>query len=59
MKVHPMDLLLAVIRCVFMYFHPAIPKFILHARVQSKPTVKAAKEGAFKESVQWLIKYLQ
>jgi dienelactone hydrolase len=27
--------------------------------VQSKPTVKAAKEGAFKESVQWLIKYLQ
>jgi len=25
----------------------------------SKPTVKAAKEGAFKESVQWLIKYLQ
>ncbi|KAF8480350.1 alpha/beta-hydrolase [Russula ochroleuca] len=24
----------------------------------SKPTVKAAKEGAFKESVQWLIKYL-
>ena len=26
---------------------------------QSKPTVKAAKEGAFKESVEWLIKHLQ
>jgi len=25
----------------------------------SKPTVKAAKEGAFKESVEWLIKYVQ
>jgi hypothetical protein len=32
---------------------------ILHRRVQDKPTVKAAKEGAFKESVDWLIKYLQ
>jgi hypothetical protein len=39
--------------------HSAIPILILHRRVQSKPTVKAAKEGAFKESVEWLIKYLQ
>ena len=27
--------------------------------VQSKPAVKTAKDGAFKESVEWLIKYLQ
>jgi dienelactone hydrolase len=27
--------------------------------VQSKPAVKTAKEGAFKGSVEWLIKYLQ
>ena len=27
--------------------------------MQSKPAVKTAKEGAFKESVEWLIKYLQ
>jgi dienelactone hydrolase len=40
--------------------------FLLHCpeahsvpHAQSKPTVKAAKEGAFKESVEWLIKYLQ
>jgi beta-lactamase superfamily II metal-dependent hydrolase len=59
MRVHPTDLLFAAIWCVFMYFHSAIPKLILHPRVQSKPTVKAAKEGAFKESVEWLIKYLQ
>jgi hypothetical protein len=26
---------------------------------QSKPTVKADMEGTFKESVEWLIKYLQ
>ena len=40
--------------------------FLLHypethsaPHVQSKPAVKTAKEGAFKESVEWLIKYLQ
>ena len=27
--------------------------------VQSKPAVKAAKDDAFKVSVEWLIKYLQ
>ncbi len=54
-----MDLLFAVISCVYMYFHFAVPKLILQHYVQSKPTVKAAKEGAFKESVEWFIKYLQ
>ena len=54
-----MDLLFVVMWCVFIQFHSAIPNLILHAHVQSKPTVKAAKEGAFKESVQWFIKYLQ
>jgi hypothetical protein len=53
-----MDLLFAVMWCAFMYFHSAMPKLILHTCVQSKPTVKAAKEGAFKESVGWVIKYL-
>jgi hypothetical protein len=52
-------LLFAVMSCVSMYFHSAIPKFILHNCVQSKPEVKAAKDDAFKESVEWLIKYLQ
>jgi dienelactone hydrolase len=31
----------------------------LHNCVQSKPAVKAAKEDAFKECVEWLIKYMQ
>jgi dienelactone hydrolase len=36
------------------------PELEVHSapHVQSKPKVKAAKEGAFKESVEWLIKYL-
>jgi hypothetical protein len=29
------------------------------SHAQSKPIVKAAKEGAFKGSVEWLIKYMQ
>ena len=34
-------------------------RVILHPNVQSDPTVKAAKDDAFKESVEWLIKYLE
>jgi hypothetical protein len=59
MRAYLTALLFAVISCVSMYFHSAIPKLILHNCVQSKPAVKAAKEDAFKESVEWLIKYLQ
>jgi hypothetical protein len=32
---------------------------IAHARTQNDPIVKTAKEGAFKGSVEWLIKQLQ
>ncbi|KAI0271027.1 chlorocatechol-degradation protein [Russula aff. rugulosa BPL654] len=40
------------------YYEGASHGFAVRGDV-SKPTVKAAKEGAFKESVEWLIKYLQ
>ncbi|KAH9998000.1 dienelactone hydrolase endo-1,3,1,4-beta-D-glucanase [Russula vinacea] len=40
------------------YYEGASHGFAVRGDV-SKPTVKAAKEGAFKESVQWFIKYLQ
>ncbi|KAH9991592.1 alpha/beta-hydrolase [Russula vinacea] len=40
------------------YYEGASHGFAVRGDV-SKPTVKAAKEGAFQESVQWLIKYLQ
>jgi hypothetical protein len=61
MRAHLTGLLFAVMSCVSMYFHLAIPRLILHnyVHVQSKPAVKAAKEDSFKESVEWLIKYLQ
>jgi hypothetical protein len=53
-----MDSLFAVISCVRMCFDYSTEAHSApHA--QSKPTVKAAKEGAFKESVEWLIKHLQ
>ncbi len=54
-----MDLPIAVISYVFMYFYLAIRKFIHRPRVQSKPAGKTAKEGAFKESVEWFIRYVQ
>lgn len=57
-RVHPMDLQFAVMLCVKMYSHYS-PEAHPVPHAQSKPTVKAAKEGAFKESVEWLIKYLQ
>ena len=34
-------------------------RVILLPNVQSNPTVKAAKDDAFKEAVEWLIKYLE
>jgi hypothetical protein len=34
------------------------PQLIRYARVQNNATVKAAKEGAFQASVEWLIKHL-
>jgi hypothetical protein len=59
MRVHLMDLPFAVISCVLLYSHSDIPKPIHRSHVQSQPKIKAAKEGAFKESVEWFIKYLQ
>ena len=59
MRVFLMDLPIAVISYVFMYFYLAIRKFIHRPRVQSKPAGKTAKEGAFKESVEWFIRYVQ
>jgi hypothetical protein len=47
----------AAMSCVTMYF--SFSFFEAHYTWQSKPVVKAAKEDAFKESVEWLIKYLQ
>jgi dienelactone hydrolase len=40
------------------YYEGASHGFAVRGDV-TKPTVKAAKEGAFKESVEWLIKYAQ
>ena len=54
-----MGSLFAVISCVKHVFSLHCPEVYFVPHVQSKPAVKAAKEGAFKESVEWLIKYLQ
>jgi hypothetical protein len=59
MRAQLMDLPFAVISYVLLYSLSDIPKLILRPHVQSQPKVKTAKEGAFKESVEWLIKYLQ
>jgi hypothetical protein len=56
--VSAMDLLLAVISYVFVQSHLTIRIPMHFHRAQTNPTVKAAKEGAFKGSVEWLIKYL-
>ena len=58
MRAYLTALLFAVISCVSMCSYSAIAELIqsLH---KSKPAVKAAKEEAFRESVEWLIKYLQ
>jgi hypothetical protein len=58
LRVSTMDLLPAVIWCVLLYFHSAAPRPI-RCRAQSNATVKAAREGAFKASVEWFIKYMQ
>jgi hypothetical protein len=55
-----MDLLSAVTRCVSSYnCHPIISMLIRRPLAQNDPTQTAAKEHAFKASVEWLIKYLQ
>ena len=57
-----MDLPFEVIWCVSMNFirlSRSSFRVILHPDVQSNPKVKAAKNDAFKESVEWLIKYMQ
>ena len=51
-------LLFAVISCMSIYFHSAVPKLVLHNCIRSKPAVKGAKEDAFNESTEWLIKHL-
>jgi len=58
LMVSTMDLPLAVIWYVLVYPHSAIQDPMQFHRTQTNPTVKGAKEGAFKESVKWLIKYL-
>jgi hypothetical protein len=54
-----MDLLLVVIRYVVVYSHLAIQREILHRYTQSTPVGKAAKEGAFVNSVEWFNKYMK
>jgi hypothetical protein len=55
LKAFTMDLLPVVIWCVLVNFHLAA---LRPSCAQSNATVKAAKEGAFKATVEWLIKYL-
>lgn len=55
-----MGLLSAVTRCVPSHnCHLIISILILRPLAQNDPTQVAAKEHAFKASVEWLIKYLQ
>jgi len=56
-----MDLLPAGIWCVLrdIFFRVYRDPFdVFHARTQNDASVKAAKEGAFKATAEWLIKYL-
>jgi hypothetical protein len=63
MRVYPMDSPFAAIWCVSMRVSLAYSEAHLESfytpNVQSNPTVKAAKDDAFKEAVEWLIKYLE
>jgi dienelactone hydrolase len=45
--------------CVFFPPRFDILVLILHPRVQNDPPMKAAKEGSFKASVEWLRKYME